>query len=126
MNEAFPKRLGGIDQTAREQRQKLIRFENAQNPEGLKSLETLQASEDPKNHLRQTVGDQEQKLIKCEDPESHLRQTARDKEQKLTSFHTISLNCMQLKCFYKESMKICPPLNYDSDERSVSEAPRWN
>ena len=29
MNEAFPKRLGGIDQTARDPEQKLIRPENA-------------------------------------------------------------------------------------------------
>ena len=84
MNEAFPKRLGGIDQTAQDKEQKLIRPENTQTPEGLKSFETSQASEDPESHLRQTAGDQKQKLIKCEDPESHLRQTAGDQKQKLT------------------------------------------
>ena len=41
MNEAFPKRLGGIDQTTREQEQKLSRPENTQTPEGLKNFETL-------------------------------------------------------------------------------------
>ena len=40
MNEAFPKRLGGIDQTALDKEQKLIRPENSQTPEGLKSFET--------------------------------------------------------------------------------------
>ena len=37
MNEAFPKRLGEIDQTAAYQEQKLIRPEKNQAPEGPKS-----------------------------------------------------------------------------------------
>ena len=84
MNEAFPKHLGEMDQTALDQKQKLTKPENTQTPKGLKCSESSQASVDPESHLRQTAGDQQQKLLKCKDPESHLRQTAPDQQQKLT------------------------------------------
>ena len=97
MNEAFPKRPVHLRTGTRDQEQKLIRPENTPTPQGLKSFETWTASEDPESHLRQTAGDQKQKLIKCEDPESHLRQTAGDQEQQLESFNEHS-------CFFPKSI----------------------